>query len=122
MPPTMYMSSRSTSDRASSLRTTCGAAGGGRHRCSPRWRPPPMPVDAVALTPRPPLAPSDLLGGATARAAFTDHDGKSGARLEKLVIDGQPYVAKHLSLADDWIRRATGDLGCRPVLMWELGV
>ena len=35
---------------------------------------------------------------------------KSGARLERLVIGGEPYVLKHLDLAQDWTMRASGCL------------
>jgi hypothetical protein len=49
-------------------------------------------------------------------------DSKSGARFERVVIDGERYVVKYVSRDDDWIMRATGDLACRPVLVWELGL
>lgn len=80
-----------------------------------------VPLDQLPH-PRPAPSPEALLRGATSRILFVDHEGKSGARLERLVIDGRPYVAKHLVLADDWIRRATGDLGCRAIRLWEFGL
>ena len=55
---------------------------------------------------RPGLA--GLLRGATSRTILEDAPGKSGARLERLVIGGQPYVLKRLDLADDWTMRASG--------------
>jgi hypothetical protein len=64
----------------------------------------------------------ELLVGASSREPLVQEDGKSGARFERVVIDGQRYVLKHLSLDDDWIMRATGDLGCRPLLVWEAGL
>ncbi|MFP4514003.1 MAG: phosphotransferase [Acidimicrobiales bacterium] len=61
----------------------------------------------------------DLVDGAR-REPF-EHDGKSGAPMERIVLDGVPYLLKHLSLADDWIMRATGDLSCRTVTLWRTG-
>src|SRR4029077_16574587 len=37
------------------------------------------------------------------------------------VIDGEPYILKHLHCDDDWIMRATGDVTCRPVELWRHG-
>lgn len=70
------------------------------------------------------LAPSvdDLVAGASDRVPMTSADSKSGARLERVVIDGERYVLKHVDRADDWIMRQTGDLGCWPVRVWETGV
>lgn len=47
---------------------------------------------------------------------------RSGARFERVVLDGAPYVLKHVDRAHDWIMRQTGDLGCVPVTVWESGV
>jgi hypothetical protein len=65
---------------------------------------------------------ADLVAGATARAELAEMAGKSGARLERLVIDGQPYVLKHLDLADDWTMRASGCLVGAPLVLWERGI
>jgi hypothetical protein len=62
----------------------------------------------------------ELLAAATRRAPLAG-DGKSGAAMERVEIDGRRYVLKHLHLADDWIMRATGDVGCRPVALWQAG-
>lgn len=43
-----------------------------------------------------------LLDGVTERTALGADHGKSGARLERVIIGGQPYVLKHLDLGDDW--------------------
>jgi hypothetical protein len=69
-------------------------------------------------------APSlrDFLAAATSREPLVQTDGKSGAQFERVVVDGQRYVLKHLRLEDDWIMRATGDLACRPVVVWESGL
>jgi hypothetical protein len=63
-----------------------------------------------------------LLEGATERVTLDGVPGKSGARLERVVIGGQPYVLKHLDLADDWTMRASGCLGGAPLALWQLGV
>ncbi len=70
------------------------------------------------------LAPSvdALVAGATSRTLVQFDDSKSGARFERVVIDGQRYLLKHLDHRDDWIMRQTGDIGCIPLLVWESGV
>lgn len=64
----------------------------------------------------------DALFGAEVRGEPLAHDdGKTGARLERVVVDGHSYVLKHLHPADDWAMRATGDAHCRPVTLWRHG-
>ena len=72
----------------------------------------------------PPLAATvdDLVAGASSRTPLTVDDSKSGARFERVVVDGEPFVLKHLDRRDDWIMRQTGDVGCVPVRIWESGV
>src|ERR1700733_12652779 len=65
---------------------------------------------------------TDLIAGATDRTSLAEGAGKSGARLERIVIGGQPYVLKHLDLAEDWTRRASGCLRGAPLLAWERGL
>jgi hypothetical protein len=65
---------------------------------------------------------ADLLAAATSRETVADGPGKSGAVLERLEIDGQPYVLKHLDLASDWTMRASGCLRGAPLELWERGV
>jgi hypothetical protein len=57
-----------------------------------------------------------LLYGATERIAVHSTDGKSGASLEKLIIDGRPCFLKMVSAEDDWIMRVTGNT------QWEFQV
>jgi hypothetical protein len=64
----------------------------------------------------------ELIAAATERTSLTEGAGKSGARLERLVIDGQPYVLKHLDLAQDWTMRASGCLPGAPLVAWERGL
>src|SRR5437763_2488486 len=63
-----------------------------------------------------------LLADATERVAMKTADSKSGALFERVVIDGEAFVVKHLHADDDWIQRLTGDLGCRPAMLWRAGI
>ena len=65
---------------------------------------------------------AEVIAGATERTFLTEGAGKSGAQLERLVIRGQPYVLKHLDLAQDWTMRASGCLRGAPLLAWERGL
>src|SRR5271168_4065121 len=96
--------------------TGCGAVAGGRRHCSPRWRMRrgPMPEGAGSL--------EDLLSSATNREVWQPADTKSGARFERLIIDGARYVLKYQDPRDDWLLRASGDPGERYVLLWERGL
>ena len=63
-----------------------------------------------------------LLDGMTERATLAGVPGKSGATMERVVIGGQPYVLKHLDLAEDWTMRASGCLRGAPLMLWERGI
>ena len=64
----------------------------------------------------------DLFASATERTPLVSRDGKSGVPMERVVIDGERYVAKHMEVAGDWLARATGDFGLRQLHLWETGV
>ena len=64
---------------------------------------------------------AELFGSRVRGEPLAHDDGKTGARLERVVVDGQRYVLKHLHQADDWIMRATGDVDCRPLTLWRHG-
>jgi phosphotransferase family enzyme len=64
----------------------------------------------------------ELLAEATERTPLVAGDGKSGAPIERVVIRGNPYIAKHMEVGGDWLARATGDLGLRQLLLWERGM
>ena len=64
---------------------------------------------------------AELVGDGS-RSMMTPADSKSGARFEWVLIDGERLVPKHQDVADDWLMRATGDLGRRYVALWEYGV
>ena len=75
------------------------------------------------LVPKP-LAHSldDLLPGASHREPLLAGDAKSGSALERVVVDNQTFVVKHLHPDDDFTMRGFGDLGCRPVEVWASGL
>ena len=63
----------------------------------------------------------DWLAGATTCETLVTPDGKSGAVLERLVVDGEAYVLKHIRAEDDWIMRVTGDDGTWFLSLWTSG-
>ena len=65
---------------------------------------------------------AELLSEATERTALDGAPGKSGARLERVVIRGQDFVLKRLDLADDWTMRASGCLRGAPFELWQRGI
>jgi hypothetical protein len=62
-----------------------------------------------------------LLDGAEEREPI-DSIGKSGARLERVRIDGNPYVVKYLDFQTDWTMRAARIDEVVPVELWRRGV
>lgn len=65
---------------------------------------------------------TELLANATDREPITDAAGKSGARLERVRIDGVPHVVKYLDLASDWTMRTAGCLVPAAVQLWRRGI
>jgi hypothetical protein len=63
-----------------------------------------------------------LLEHCERRAPWKTTDSLSGSRFERVVIDGDPFVLKYISVDDDWIMRATGDLGRRQLTLLSSGV
>ena len=72
--------------------------------------------------PEPQADLNELLATATERAPWQPGDTKSGARFERVVIEGSRYVLKYQDPKDDWLLRATGDPGARYVRLWEEGL
>ena len=64
----------------------------------------------------------ELLSLGARREPMTHTDSKSGARLERVEMDGRRYVLKHYDLRDDWTMRANGDLGCATLRLWTAGL
>jgi hypothetical protein len=80
-------------------------------------------VIAAGLVPRTPARSlEELLAGVTERRPLVASDAKSGAALERVVIEGEALVLKHLHPDDDWTMRGFGDLGCGPLLVWTSGL
>jgi len=63
-----------------------------------------------------------LVAGASERTEFTHPDGKSEVPMERVVIDGERFILKHLDVRADWIMRTVGDLACLPIAVWRLGL
>jgi hypothetical protein len=77
----------------------------------------------------PPLVPrvvaasiEEFLEAATSRQLLQHGDSKSGSTLERVVIDGEPFVVKTMHPDEDWIARMLGDLRCWPVRVWASGL
>ena len=56
------------------------------------------------------------------RSPWVPDDTKSGARFERVTVDGERFVLKYQDPRDDWLLRATGDPGRAYVLLWESGL
>lgn len=65
-----------------------------------------------------------LLGKATSRLPFNPGDGLSNVPMERVVIDGERYVAKWVGPDIDWVMRATGDTlpESRVAHLWRTGL
>ncbi|MEY2459072.1 MAG: hypothetical protein QOG30_902 [Acidimicrobiaceae bacterium] len=75
------------------------------------------------LTPRPVASSLDeLLEGVTAREPFFTTDSKSGSAFERVVIDGESLIVKHVHIDGDWTMRFNGDVGCHPLQVWTSGL
>ncbi len=75
------------------------------------------------LTPRPVASSVDeLLRGASHREPFLTDDSKSGSGFERVVIDGERLVLKHVHPDRDWTMRFNDDVGCDPVQVWAAGL
>jgi hypothetical protein len=80
-----------------------------------------MAVDGAAVLP---VADSvdDLLRGSVRREPMLTADSLSGSAFERVVVDGERCVVKYVSADADWIMRGTGDVTCRPLEVWRLGL
>ena len=63
----------------------------------------------------------ELLAGAT-DVTTIDSAGKSGARLDRVTIDGEPHVVKYLDPHVDWTMRAAGVDGSATLELWRRGI
>ena len=80
-------------------------------------------MHARSLTPRP-VASSleELLTGVTSREPFFTTDSKSGSAFERVVINGESLIVKHVHIDGDWTMRFNGDVGCHPLQVWTSGL
>ncbi|MEO7397202.1 MAG: phosphotransferase, partial [Ilumatobacteraceae bacterium] len=77
----------------------------------------------VQLTPRRVCSTIDeLLDGATDRQPFVTSDSKSGSRFERVTLGGEAHIVKYIHVDDDFTMRCSGDVGPRPLLVWESGL
>lgn len=82
-----------------------------------------MSDDGRRLQPRPVAASVDeLLAGATNREPFLTSDSKSGSHFERVWIEGEPHIVKYIHVDHDFTMRGLGDLGPRPLVVWQVGL
>ena len=81
-----------------------------------------MPDPGPGQPPRRYSDVAELLAGVTERTALDDVPGKSGARLERVVIGGHDYIIKYLDPSVDWTMRASGSLRGVSLELYERGI
>ena len=65
----------------------------------------------------------ELLGRRDAAASRSARPTRSRVRaFERVVIDGEPLIVKHVHVDDDWTMRFNGDIGCHPAQVWQAGL
>lgn len=62
-----------------------------------------------------------LLAGVT-ESELMETTGKSGAVLERVLLEGEPFVVKYLDAAGDWTMRAADVPGGAPLVVWSRGL
>lgn len=65
---------------------------------------------------------AELLARATDATPLSVIDGKSGANLERVLIDGEPHVVKRVAYANDWLMQAIDDRVGAAVVAWRAGL
>lgn len=63
-----------------------------------------------------------MLATLESRRPFKTSDSLSGSRFESVRRDGEPMILKYVCVDDDWIMRASGDVHCRQLTLFESGV
>ncbi|TMB93131.1 MAG: aminoglycoside phosphotransferase [Chloroflexi bacterium] len=64
----------------------------------------------------------ELLATLGGRAPFSSADSLSGSRFERVDRGSERLILKYVSVDDDWIMRACGDLNCRQLTLLESGL
>jgi hypothetical protein len=78
---------------------------------------------AQALVTRPVAASLDeLLAGVARREPFEPVETRSGVGFERVWIDGEALILKHVHPDDDFTLRAAGDIGCATVRAFAAGL
>jgi hypothetical protein len=75
-------------------------------------------VDHVRMLP----SVEALLADYGERRPFGTADSLSGSRFEAVEGQGERLIVKYVSLDDDWIMRATGDIDCRALRLFASGI
>lgn len=84
-----------------------------------------MHTESARTTPDAPWVAAsldELIAGATNRVEVRTTDAKSGARFERLSINGEPHFLKVLSADSDWIMRVTGNTSNWEFKVWKAGL
>jgi len=69
------------------------------------------------------MEPGSILQNAVERLPLVDHEGKSGAALERVLLaDGRRLVVKRFSPSTDLVMAVTGDTVGREYQLWSRGV
>lgn len=64
----------------------------------------------------------ELVAGASERTEVRTADARSGARFERLTVDGEARFLKVLAAEDDWIMRMTGNTTNWEFQVWQAGI
>lgn len=64
----------------------------------------------------------ELLGAVSARRPFKTSDSLSGSQFEAVEFQGERMVVKYVSVDNDWLMRASGDLNCRQLTLFASGL
>jgi len=68
------------------------------------------------------LLASFAAGRDVRREAFVPAETRSTAAFERVWVDGEPFVLKHVHLDGDFTMRVSGDIGCRSVRAYAAGL
>ncbi|HLG70748.1 MAG TPA: phosphotransferase [Chloroflexota bacterium] len=66
--------------------------------------------------------PAAILARLSSGTPLLSLDGKTGSQLTRVQAEGRTFVVKHLRRQDDWLMQVSGDLTCRPLVLWRSGL
>ena len=64
----------------------------------------------------------ELLADARRLGEHRPDDSRSNALFERVEVGGEPCIVKYVHPEHDFTMRVSGDIGCRPRRVWELGL